>query len=62
MKTFQEYHDLYLKLDVLLLADVFQAFQKMIKDKFNLDPAYYIFVPSFAEDVLYKLLHICINT
>ena len=54
MKTFRQYHDLYLKLDVFLLADVFQAFQKMMKGKFSLDPAYYISLPSFAKDVLYK--------
>src|SRR5271155_3358743 len=54
IKTFQEYHDLYLRLDMLLLADVFQAFRKMMKVKFSLDPAHYVSLPSFAEDALYK--------
>jgi hypothetical protein len=39
---------------VFLLADVFQAFQKMMKVKFSLDPAHYVSLPSFAEDALYK--------
>ena len=29
MKSFGEYHDLYQKLDTLLLADVFKSFRKM---------------------------------
>ncbi|CAG8650024.1 6331_t:CDS:2 [Paraglomus brasilianum] len=55
MKTFREYHDLYLKLDVLLLADVFEANRKMMKAKFGLDIAHYVSLPSFAEDSLYKM-------
>ncbi|CAG8604111.1 701_t:CDS:2, partial [Paraglomus occultum] len=55
MKTFREYHDLYLKLDVLLLADVFEANRKMMKAKFGLDIAHYVSLPSFAEDALYKM-------
>ena len=54
MKTFREYHDLYLKLDVLLLVDVFQANRKMMKGKFGLDIAHYVSLPFFAEDALYK--------
>src|ERR1700722_16788233 len=50
MKTFREYHNLYLKLDILLLADGFQAFRKMMKGKFGLDSAHYISFPLFAED------------
>ncbi|CAG8852912.1 8146_t:CDS:2, partial [Gigaspora margarita] len=44
MKIFRDYHDFYLNLDVLLLADC----------KFGLDIAHYVSLPSFAEDALYK--------
>ena len=41
-------------MNVTLLADVFQANQKMMKNKFGLDIAHYVSLPSFAEDALYK--------
>ena len=54
IKTFRKYHDLYLKLDMLLLANVFEANLKMMKAKFGLDIAHYVSLPSFMEDALYK--------
>ena len=35
------YHDLYLRTDVLLLADVFEIFRKICLRQYGLDPAHY---------------------
>jgi hypothetical protein len=43
-----EYSDLYLKSDVLLLADVFEAFRKMCMDVYSLDPCWYYTTPVLA--------------
>ena len=37
-KTIGDYHDLYLKSDVLIVADVFENFRKTNKQYYNLDP------------------------
>ena len=54
MKTFGEYHDLYLITDVLLLTDIFENFRKTCVQKFNLDPAHYVTLPSFSWDAMLK--------
>ena len=41
MKTFGDYHDLYLKTDVLLLTDIFENFRKLCLDYYKLDPVHY---------------------
>ena len=43
-----DYNDLYLKSDVLILADVFENFRKPGKEYCNLDPAHYVSCPCFA--------------
>ena len=53
-KTIRDYHDLYLKTDVLLLADVFENFRKTCLKHYNLDPAYYYTSPGLAWDACLK--------
>jgi hypothetical protein len=41
-KNLFEYMELYLKLDVLILSDVFQAFRDISIKYYDLDPVHYI--------------------
>ena len=50
-RNMEEYMELYLKTDVLLLAEVFGAFRQAIYEKFNLDPAHYISLPQLSWDM-----------
>uniref|UniRef100_A0A2S2Q9M7 DNA-directed DNA polymerase n=2 Tax=Sipha flava TaxID=143950 RepID=A0A2S2Q9M7_9HEMI len=53
-QTLGEYSDLYLKIDVLLLADVFENFRDLCLSTYNLDPAYYFTAPAFSFDAMLK--------
>ena len=48
LKDLGEYHNLYLKIDVILLANVFKAFRKVCLDNYGLDPAHFYMVPGLA--------------
>jgi len=54
IKTFREYHDLYMKLDVLLLTDVFENFQSVCLKNYGLDPCWYFTAPGLAWDACLK--------
>ena len=54
MKSMRDYHDLYLKTDVILLADVFENFSKVCKNIYKLDPAWYFTSPGLAWDAMLK--------
>ena len=49
-----DYHDLYLKSDVLLLADVFEEFRNICLENYSLDPAWYYTSPGLSWDALLK--------
>ena len=61
MKNMGEYHDLYLKTDVLLLTDIFENFRDVCMKDYGLDPAYYYTLPNFAFDAMLKMTGIEID-
>ena len=55
MKTMKDHHDLYLELDVLLLADVFENFREVCLDNYKLDPAWYLTAPGLSWDAMLRV-------
>ena len=49
-----DYHDLYLKTDVTLLADVFQTFRRTCMAAYKLDPLHYYTASGLSWDALLK--------
>ena len=47
-KTLKDYHDLYLKVDVLILADAFEKFRKFFLDHHEIDPVYMYSAPGLT--------------
>ena len=48
IKTFGDYHDLYLQSDTLLLADVFENFRNICLKIYKLEPAKSLSAPGLA--------------
>ena len=58
MKTMGDYHDHYLKKDVLLLADVFEKFNSTCIKHYELDPCHYFSSPVLSWDAMLKMTHV----
>ena len=50
-----EYHDLYLKSDILLLSDVFENFRKTCLQYYKLDPCQYFTSPGSSRNATLKM-------
>ena len=61
LKYMGEYHDLYLKTEVLLLTDAFEHFRNLCMKYYELDPAYYMTLPRFAWDAMLKKTKITLD-
>ena len=58
MKNLEDYHNLYNKLDVLLLTDVFENFRDICIKIYNLDPAHYYTAPGLSWDAALKVTEV----
>ena len=61
IKNMGEYHDLYLKTDVILLADIFDNFRDLCVKNYELDPAWYYTSPGLSWDALLKKTEITLD-
>ena len=55
IKNLGEYHELYLKTDVLLLCDVFEKFIDVCLKDYGLDPCHYFSSPGLAWDAVLEM-------
>ena len=55
MKNMGDYHDHYLKKDVLLLADIFEKFIGTCLKFYGLDPCHYFSSPGLSWDAILKM-------
>ena len=52
MKTMKDYHDLYLKCDVSLLADVFEKVRNDSLENYGFFPSHYLSAPALSWDAM----------
>ena len=60
-RTFGEYHDIYLRVDVLLLADFFEKYRKMCMANYGLEPLHYFTAPGMAWDSALKMTDVVLE-
>ena len=58
LENLEDYHDLYVQSDTLLLADVFNNFRDMCFKEYELDPAHFLSLPGLAWQACLKKANI----
>ena len=58
MNNLDDYHDLYVQSDTLLLADIFENFRNISLKTYGLDPAYFMSLPGFAWYACLKITRV----
>ena len=53
-----EYHDLYVRSDTLLLADIFENFRQSCLENYELDPAHFVSLPGLAWQACLKKINV----
>ena len=56
METMEDYHELYLKFDVLFLADVFEKIRNDSLENCGLCPSHYLIAPGLSWDAMLKIV------
>ena len=54
IKNLGDYHDLYVRSDTLLLADIFENFRQSCLENYELDPAHFVSLPGLAWQACLK--------
>ena len=55
MKKIKDYHDLYLKCDVLLLTDVVEKIRNNSLKNYGLCPSHYLHAPAISWDAMLNM-------
>ena len=61
MESLENYHDVYLLTDVLLLADVFEEFRKTCLNSYGLDPVHFYTAPGLSWKAALKMTKVKID-
>ena len=61
MKTVKDYHDFYLKCDVLLSADVFEKFRNNNIKNYTLLPSHYLSAPAISWDAILDMTKVILE-
>ena len=54
LQTLQDFHDIYLKIDILTLVDIFQEYRSRIHCYYKLEPLQYYTTPGISFDAALK--------
>ena len=54
-ESLENYLNIYLKVDLVLLVDIFEKFRRMCMETYKLDPTYYFSAPCLTFDAALKM-------